>query len=407
MSARADRAEPTEPTEPTEPAGLERALERLLDRFDPAVFDIGPRRVRLRIEAGEQAAAVEVQEGQARLAAPGSRRADAVLSAEPSIWEEMAAGQVIGLSAFRSRRLRIHRDLHLGVGFLAAVAPHTGEGRLRLRLAHTSEGSISTIEAGTGDPVLLIHGLGATKASFLPTLGALARTHRAIALDLPGFGDSTKPLLAPYDAPFFARAVVALIDELGADRADLVGNSMGGRVAIEVALEHPERVGRLVLLAPSLAWLRTRRWAAPLKLVPPHLGLIQPAPRAIVEKIVRSVVPASDSEWTAAGIDEFLRSYLTPRGRAAFYAAARNIYLEEPHGRDGFWTRLPSLQAEALFVWGRNDPLVPIGFERHVREALPSALHLELDGGHVPQLENPRVTHRAMAQFLAEGRIDE
>jgi pimeloyl-ACP methyl ester carboxylesterase len=386
-------------------ARIERTLERLLDGFDPRVFDVGPRRVRLRIEAGAEAAEVEIEDGRARVAPPGSRRAHAVLSADPATWEEIAE-QSSGLAAFRSRRLRIRRDLHLGVGFLAAVAPPSGEGRLRLRRAQTAAGSISTVEAGTGDPVLLIHGLGATKASFLPTLGALARTHRAIALDLPGFGDSAKPLLAPYDAPFFARAVLALIDELGADRVDLVGNSMGGRVAIEVGLEHPDRVGRLVLLAPSLAWLRTRRWAAALRLVPPHLGLIQPTPRAVVEKIVRNVVPGSESEWTAAGIDEFLRSYLTPRGRAAFYAAARNIYLEEPYGREGFWTRLPSLEPEALFVWGRKDPLVPIGFERHVRDALPRSLHLELEGGHVPQLENPGVTHRAMAQFLAEGRID-
>jgi pimeloyl-ACP methyl ester carboxylesterase len=390
----------------TEQARLKAALERLLERFDPAVFDVGSRRVRLRIEAGQQAAEIEVRDGRPRVTPSEPTRAHAVLRAKLSTWEEMADQRASGLAAFRSRQLRVRRDLHLGVGFLAAVAPASGEGRLRLRRAETSAGSISTIEAGTGDPVLLIHGLGATKASFLPTLGALARTHRAIALDLPGFGDSVKPLLAPYDAPFFADAVTALIDELGADRVDLVGNSMGGRVAIEVGLRHPERVRRLVLLAPSLAWLRGRPWAVPLRLVAPHLGLIQPAPRAIVERIVRSVVPGSSSEWTAAGIDEFLRSYLTPRGRAAFYAAARNIYLEKPHGRDGFWTRLPSLEAEALFVWGRKDPLVPIGFERHVREALPRSLHLELDGGHVPQLENPRVTHRAMAQFLAEGRID-
>ena len=254
--------------------------------------------------------------------------------------------------------------------------------------------------------MLLIHGLGATKASFLPTLGALAGHYRAIALDLPGFGDSDKPLLAPYDARFFAEAVTALIDELGAERVDLVGNSMGGRVALEVGLRYPERVNRLVLLTPSLAWLRARTWAAPLRFVPPVLGAIQPAPRAIVEAIVNAVVPDSGAEWTAAGIDEFLRSYLTPRGRAAFYAAARNIYLEEPHGRNGFWTRLPSLEPQALFVWGRRDPLVPIGFARHVREALPQSLHLELNGGHVPQLENPRETHRAMLRFLASGRID-
>jgi pimeloyl-ACP methyl ester carboxylesterase len=221
-----------------------------------------------------------------------------------------------------------------------------------------------------------------------------------IAVDLPGFGDSTKPLGARYDARFFARSVAAVLDGLGIERADVVGNSMGGRVALEVGLSHPDRVGRLVLLAPSLAWLRDRQWASLLRLVPPQLGFVQPAPRRLVEAIVRGLIPGAAEGWTAAGVDEFLRSYLEPRGRAAFYAAARNIYLEEPHGPSGFWTRLPELDAESLFVWGRHDPLVPIGFAPHVREALPEARHLELSCGHVPQLERPQETHRAMLAFL-------
>jgi pimeloyl-ACP methyl ester carboxylesterase len=133
--------------------------------------------------------------------------------------------------------------------------------------------------------------------------------------------------------------------------------------------------------------------------------VFQPAPRAVVEAIVKQVIPGSDTEWTAAGIDEFMRSYLTPLGRAAFYAAARNIYLEEPRGPDGLWTRLRELRPEALFVWGRKDNVVPIGFARHVREALPQAHHLELDCGHVPQLERPRQTHDAMGRFLASGSV--
>ena len=87
----------------------------------------------------------------------------------------------------------------------------------------------------------------------------------------------------------------------------------------------------------------------------------------------------------------------------AFYAPARQIYLEEPHGAEGFWTRLARMEPEALFVWGRLDKLVPIGFEAHVKRALPSAHHLELDCGHVPQLERPRETHRAIARFLKAG----
>ena len=133
---------------------------------------------------------------------------------------------------------------------------------------------------------------------------------------------------------------------------------------------------------------------------------MQLAPRAVVEALVHRLIPGADEGWTAAGVDEFLRAYLTPAGRAAFYAAARQIYLEEPHGEEGFWPRLRTLQPDALFIWGRRDKLVPIAFERHVADALPRARHLELDCGHVPQVELPKQTHAALAAFLS-GTPDE
>jgi pimeloyl-ACP methyl ester carboxylesterase len=380
-------------------------LERLLARFDPEVFDVGRPLARLRIEdGGPTPRDVLIEDGQARLTEP-SGAPDAVLSADPETWSQIADDLRGGMQAFRRGRLKIRRDLHLGVGFLAATALPQGSGRLRLRRVETAAGALSMIEAGTGEPVLLIHGLGATKASFLPTIDALAPSYRAIGIDLPGFGDSDKPLFGAYDAQYFARAMIALLDALELDVAHVVGNSMGGRVALELGLAHADRVRRLVLLAPSLAWLKPRRWAPYLRWIPTQLGVVQPAPRPLVETIVKHVVPGSNEEWTAAGIDEFMRSYLTPLGRAAFYAAARNIYLEEPRGPNGLWTRLGELQSEALFVWGRKDAIVPIGFARHVREALPGATHLELDCGHVPQLERPRETHQAMTQFLATGRV--
>lgn len=379
------------------------ALERLIARFDPSVFDVGRRRVRLRIQTGQAADGahdVVIEDGTARLATSRGR-ADAILTADDATWDAIAQDVRGGMTAYRQGRLKIRRDLHLGVGFLAATAEQTGPGRLRIRHVATSAGGLSTIEAGTGDPVIMLHGLGATKASFLPTIDALTPDYRAIGVDLPGFGDSDKPVLGAYDAPFFATAIVALMDALDLDTAHLVGNSMGGRVALELGLDHAARVDRLVLLAPSLPWLKARPWAPYLRLIPTQLGVFQPAPRAIVERIAKQFIPGSSTEWTAAGIDEFLRSYTTRSGRAAFYAAARNIYLEEPRGPNGLWTRLPQLRPEALFVWGRRDNIVPIGFARHVREEVPQAAHLELDCGHVPQLERPRETHEAMKRFLA------
>lgn len=382
---------------------MTRSFDTLVRRFDPRILELGRREVRVRLGGnGIETRDAVLRDGGAELAEPSAGAPDAAITADATTWHQLAADLRGGMEAFRDGRLEVRHDLHLGVGFLAATAAPTEEDeRLRFSAVATEVGEISTMQAGSGSPVVMLHGLGATKASFLPTVAALADHHRAIAIDLPGFGDSAKPLNAPYHAPFFANAVVGMLDARGIERADFVGNSMGGRVALELGLRHPGRVRRLALLAPSLAWLRNRPWAPLLRLVPPQLGAIQPAPRAVVEAIVRRMVPGGAEGWSAAGVDEFLRAYLQPAGRAAFYAAARNIYLEEPHGEKGFWTRLPALTPPSLFVWGRQDQIVPLRFADHVRRAVPAARHVELDCGHVPQLERPQITHDSILRFLA------
>ncbi len=377
------------------------SLQTLIRRYDQATFEPhgGEARVRLAVGGGDAWDAV-LEQGSARLV-PAKGQADATITAEAQAWRTIAKDVRGGLEAYRSGRLTVRRNLHLGVGFLAATSGRSSPGRLRFRMVATRGARLSTLEAGSGPTVVALHGLGATKGSFLPTVAALGPRFRVIAVDLPGFGDSDKPIGASYDASFFARAVVDLLDALELDRVHVIGNSLGGRVALELGLGHPDRVDRLALLCPSLAWRRERRWAPLLRLTRPELGLVQFSPRPVVEAIVRRLIPDADGGWAAAGVDEFLRAYLTPAGRAAFYAAARQIYLEEPHGKSGFWPRLRGLEADSLFVWGRHDRLVPIAFERHVTDTLPRARHLELECGHVPQIERPRETHEAVGAFLA------
>jgi pimeloyl-ACP methyl ester carboxylesterase len=385
---------------------LPAAFETLAARYDPAVIDLPRRgaRVRLALAGGRDWDAFATEHGVKFSPGPSRHEPDAVLTADEATWDRIAADVRGGMDAFREGRLKVRENLHLGVGFLAATSGITEPGRLRFHSVQTRRERISVLEAGTGEgttPILCLHGLGGTKASFLPTVAALADSYRVIAADLPGFGDSDKPIGAAYDAPYFSRAVARLMDAMEIERAHLIGNSMGGRIAIEIGLREPERSDRIVLLSPALAWLRRVQWEWILRLARPRLGVIQPAPRAIVEPIVRRMIPGGNDGWAAAGVDEFLRAFLTPSGRAAFYAAGRNILLDPPDGEDGLWTRMRELSPETMFVWGRRDSLVPIGFMKHVEECLPAARHLELDCGHVPQMERPRETHAAIRDFLA------
>jgi pimeloyl-ACP methyl ester carboxylesterase len=378
-------------------------LASLAERYDPDVIDVpgGRALVRLKVSGGEEWDA-RINGRRLRIvSARDNGEPDAVIAADPATWKRVTEDVRGGMQAFQQGRLRMRGSLHLGVGLLAATSGSDEPGRLAFETVRTRSGRISILSAGVGpDTLLCLHGLGGTKASFLPTVAALAGRYRVVAMDFPGFGESDKPIGAPYDAGWFARTAFDTLDELGVRKAHIVGNSMGGRVAIEAGLMRRDRVRGMVLLSPALAWLRDRRWAPVVRLLRPELGLLQVTPRPVVERVVRRMIPGGGKGWAAAGVDEFLRAYLTPRGRAAFYAAARNIYLDEPNGDDGFWSRLAGLSTDAMFVWGRRDTLVPIAFMKHVERALPSARHVELDCGHVPQLERPRETHAAMLDFL-------
>ena len=186
--------------------------------------------------------------------------------------------------------------------------------------------------------MLLLHGLGATKTSFFDTAAALSRSYRVHALDLPGFGGSSKPALARYGAPFFARATLGVMDALRIERAHLIGNSMGGRVALEVGLREPDRVGGLALLCPALAFVR-RGYQPLVRLLRPELGLLPHSlGRGRIERQFWSMFADRDLVDPSVAdivVDEFERIYRTAGARLAFLASARSIYLDPPFGRDG------------------------------------------------------------------------
>src|SRR5215210_132591 len=175
----------------TAPAAPPRALAALAERFDPDVIDVPEGRARIRIDdpAGGQAWDALIRGHRLRLEpADPYENPDALITADEATWGRMGRDGRAGMNAFRSGKLGIRHNLHLGVGFLAATSGSEEPGRLRFDRVRTPAGSVSFVEAGQGDPIVCLHGLGGTKASFLTTLDALADEHRVIALDLPGFG---------------------------------------------------------------------------------------------------------------------------------------------------------------------------------------------------------------------------
>jgi hypothetical protein len=146
------------------------SLVALVERFDHAAFDLPGTRavIRAGVTGGEEWDVV-VERGRVRLSEPGRGSPDALLSADAATWDAIAADVARGMDAFRRGRLRVRRNLHLGVGFLAATSGG-GPGRLRFRRVQTAAGAFSVIEAGEGAPVLMLHGLGGTKSSFLPSI---------------------------------------------------------------------------------------------------------------------------------------------------------------------------------------------------------------------------------------------
>ena len=298
-----------------------------------------------------------------------AREPDVVIGTDAATWLALREGRLSGLDAFAQRRLYARGDLDLRARLRGPVpAP----GRPRRRCC----GSTDVETLGAAGSTTLIAGDGPEHVDLPPRArleqglvlrddrGALARVHGPRARPARLRLAPTSPPAAPTTRPGSPTAVRGYLDAMGIDRAHLIGNSMGGRVALEVALRGA-RAGRLAEPARPGARLSpppsSRRWC---RLLRPELAVI---PHPLRERDRRATSSGAcsrsperlDPAAADVAVDEFCRLYRSRAARVAFFAAARNIYLDEPHGERGFWTRLARLEPPALFVWGDRDRLVP------------------------------------------------
>lgn len=354
---------------------------------------------------------ITVESGRASVHRGSVAKPAATVRAAASVLVDVVNGTTSGAEAFLTGQLTVRGDLSLALALDGAFeTPERPLTQPRMTTAFPLGVRTACLAAGdpTGPAVLLLHGLGATSASMLPLVVGLGRDHHVVAADMPGFGASDAPRWK-YTPEEMARWASALCRELGLQDVIVVGNSLGGRVALELALRDPRRIRGLVLLCPSPAFRRLRHLVPAVRLLPPALGAI-PFPTAPHEAVVGFIrllfsrparLPRS---WYDAGADEFRRVMAKPRHRRAFLACLRQVYVEEAFGDRGFWDRIPRISAPALFLWGDRDRLVPAGFARHITEAIPHARSVVLeDCGHVPQFELPEQTEALVRELISEA----
>jgi pimeloyl-ACP methyl ester carboxylesterase len=235
--------------------------------------------------------------------------------------------------------------------------------------------------AGEGDTVFFLHGIGGNRHSWDAQVECFSRRYRAVAWDARGYGDS-EDYEGPLEFAVFTRDIVRVLDHLGAGRIHLVGLSMGGRIARNFALAHPERLKSLVLANTSpgfgalsesqvAAFVEQRRKLDPVAQAKRLLG--PSAPLAAFERLT--------SALGAVHVESYLKT-IEASVVQDLAAPVENI-------------RVPT-----LVIGGRHDPLYPIEIARGLAARIPGAKLVELDCGHVSNLELPDQFNSTVLEFL-------
>jgi pimeloyl-ACP methyl ester carboxylesterase len=268
----------------------------------------------------------------------------------------------------------------------------------------------NVIDLGEGpETIVFVHGLSGSWPNWLENLPHFARSHRVIAMDLPGFGHSEMPA-EQISIPGYGRLLDALMDQLGVDSATIVGNSMGGFIGAELAIQFPHRVERLVLVSaagltverlrnePALAVLRRLErqlmfwggWAAT------RSDTLARRPRA--RRAVMRFVVAQPEKLPAALITEQIRGSGKP-GFVDALDALTNYPIRD---------RLGEIACPTLIVWGSEDRIVPVRDAFEFERLIPDSRKvIYADTGHMAMLERPAAFNALLDEFLAEGPGEE
>ncbi len=256
-------------------------------------------------------------------------------------------------------------------------------------LTRQQRNGIAFIAKGDGEPLLLIHGVGLNAEAWEPQIEALSATHRVIALDMPGHGGSAPPPQGASMADYVAQAI-ALLDALGIEKANVAGHSMGGLVALGLALEHPHRILRVAVLNSVCERSPEARKAVEARAA--EIALSKSC--GDIEQPIRRWLGATETPLHAR-----LRHWLGAMDPAA-YATAYRLFATGDRLYSG---KLRTLTIPALFATGTDDPnSTPAMAEAMAAAALRGRAAILQGQRHMMGLTDPAGTNRLLRDWLAE-----
>ncbi|MGX1566205.1 alpha/beta fold hydrolase [Streptomyces sp. NPDC055506] len=281
---------------------------------------------------------------------------------------------------------------------------------MRERLLDVAGRKIFVAETGEGPPVLLLHGGGpgaSGVSNYTRNIAALAKEYRVIVPDLPGYGRSTKGVDAADPFGHLADGIRGLLDQLGLEKAHLVGNSYGGACALRLALDTPDRVDRMVLMGPGgIGTTRGLPTPGLTSLLNYYNG--DGPSRAKLEKFIREYLVFNAADVPDAVIDARYEASIDPEVVAA-------PPLRRPSGPNALRTlwrmdftrdrRLARLPVPTLVLWGAADRVNRPSGGAMLAERMPDCdLYLVANTGHWVQFERAELFNRLCAGFLAGRR---
>ena len=257
--------------------------------------------------------------------------------------------------------------------------------------------------AGEGPAVLLVHGLASSMITWYCNMDALADAgFQAIAMDLPGYGDSGLAEHLDYAPESAARFLANFTAELGIDRFSVVGNSAGGLIAGVTALEYPDKIERVVLVASAGLG---RRVSWPLRLISvPLLGELIYKPHLLGKTAIVKRIFFRPPAFLDDILPEMFRVRCLPHAPQVMLRSVRSgINLLGLRREHRIVDRLRDLPHPLLAVWGDEDLVIPPVSAAEVQRALPrSTVHVLPECGHWPHMEKPEEFNRILTDFLSQ-----